>query len=231
MKRNLIAIAKLIVLAAILYWLARSFPKENWEALRDQPKHWGLLSIALVTVTAANVVSFLRWRLLVKALGVPFSAIEAIRLGFLGCLFNLISAGSVGGDLFKAIAAARQAETKRPEVIGSVVVDRAMGLLGLVLVAAVSLQFLGSGPLSQQMDWIRRGAWLLSVIGLVTLATVVIAGRFLPLHWLNQIPFMGRPLYRMAQAGLIMGYMSLLLIVALLCILGTVIFSALFSVL
>ncbi len=135
--------------------------------------------------------------------GVPFSIIDAVRLGFLGCLFNLISAGSVGGDLFKAIAAARQAERKRPEVIGSVIIDRAMGLLGLVLVAAISLEFLRKGPLSEQLNWIRLGAWGLGLVGVVTLCLLVAFGRFLPIGWLRKIPVAGNAIHRMAQAGLI----------------------------
>ncbi len=56
--------------------------------------------------------------------------------------------GAVGGDLLKAIAAARQAGSKRPEVIASVLVDRALGMLGLVIVAAVSLQIFSDSLVS-----------------------------------------------------------------------------------
>ena len=54
----------------------------------------------LVAVLAANILSFLRWHVFVHALQVPFTMIEAIRLGFLGNLFNFVSLGAVGGDLF-----------------------------------------------------------------------------------------------------------------------------------
>ncbi|MFO0924373.1 MAG: lysylphosphatidylglycerol synthase transmembrane domain-containing protein [Pirellulales bacterium] len=203
MSKRIVAIIKLAILAAILFWLFKSFPSEHWKTLAEQPKNWGWLGFALSAVMAANLISFLRWRLLVRALDVPFTVVDAIRLGFLGCLFNLVSAGSVGGDLFKAIAAARKAEKKRPEVVGSVIVDRAVGLLGLVMVAAFSLQFLATESLSEKMEWIRQGAWALSAVGIVGLGVIVFFGKWLPLSWLSKMPFVGHAFYRMAHAGLI----------------------------
>ncbi len=53
-------------------------------------------------------LTFVRWYLLVRALGLHFRLLDAFRLGFLGYLFNFVSVGSVGGDLFKAIFIARE---------------------------------------------------------------------------------------------------------------------------
>lgn len=202
-------------MVAVLSWLSYSFPRENWDQFLKQRKDWVILSASLAVVLVANIVSFLRWRLLVRSLEVPFTANEAIRLGFLGCLFNLVSAGSVGGDLFKAIAAARSRDSKRAEVVGSVLVDRAMGLLGLVVVAALSLQFLPSltgllvnsegakQALPEYLEWTKRGAWLMAAIGVGSITAVVLAGRYLPLKWVSKIPVVGHGCYRMAHAGLI----------------------------
>ncbi len=202
-KKYLILAIKLLILIALLVYVARNFPEAQWKALREQPKNWGWLSVALAIVLSTNLLSFIRWRLLVQALEVPMSLLEAIRLGFLGCLFNLVSAGSVGGDLFKAIAAVRHRKLKRVEVIGSVLVDRAIGMVGLVLVAAFSLQFLPVTPLSTELLWIRRGAWIVSAIGVGGLAAVVIVGRRLPISWLNRIPYVGHGLYRLAHSGFV----------------------------
>ena len=202
-KKSIILAIKLLVLIALLVYVGWNFPEEQWTALRQQPKNWGWLSVALAIVLASSLLSFVRWRMLVQALEVPMSLWEAIRLGFLGCLFNLVSAGSVGGDLFKAIAAVRHRKQKRVEVIGSVLVDRAIGMVGLVLVAAFSLQFLKVEPLTTELNWIRRGAWVVSMIGVGGLASVVAFGRRLPISWLTRIPYVGHGLYRLAHSGFV----------------------------
>jgi glycosyltransferase 2 family protein len=125
-----------------------------------------------------------------------------VRLGFLGTLFNLFLPGAVGGDLFKAVIAAKQAPGKRPEVVASMLVDRALGLLGLLLVAATSLLLFGDG-LSLKLEWIRRGAWLLVAVGVTALSAVVFVGHRLPVHWLQRIPVIGKLAYRMASAGML----------------------------
>lgn len=192
---------KLVLLAAILVWIIRTFPKKDWDALVAQDKDWGLLFCAFVSVLAAHLITFLRWRALVAALHVPLKRVDAIRLGFLGSMLNMISVGAIGGDLFKAVAAARMTQKRRTEVVTSVLVDRAIGLLGLVIVAAAILYF--PENLSTNLTWIRRGATVLSLLGLVGLATIVVAGHRMPLEWLKRTPWVGQSLFRVASACLV----------------------------
>lgn len=203
MRSRIILLVKIAILVAVLYWLASSFSEDDWRALRDQPKRWELLSLAAAIVLAAHVVSYLRWMMLICSMQIPFSPIEAIRLGFLGNLFNTVSAGSVGGDVFKAIAVARHVPTRRPEVVASVLVDRALGLLGLVTVAAIGLCVYGDENLTETLRLIRNGAILVALVGLVGITSVVIAGSRLPFSWLLKIPWIGESLLRMAESGLV----------------------------
>ncbi len=200
-SRWVVPIIKLGLLLAILVWIVTSFPKSDWDRLVAQDKHWGLLVCAFLAVLAAHLITYLRWQSLVAALDVPLRVVDAIRLGFLGTMLNMVSVGAIGGDLFKAIAAARMTHTRRTEVVTSVLVDRAIGLLGLVIVAAVSLFF--AGDLSVNLRWIQGGATVLSLIGLGGLVAIVIAGHRLPLRWLTQIPWIGHSLFRIATACLV----------------------------
>jgi uncharacterized membrane protein YbhN (UPF0104 family) len=161
------------------------------------------LALAFALVLVETVVSFLRWMILVRALGIPLSYAESIRLGFLGYLFNLVSAGSVGGDLFKALAVSRNRESKRPELLASVLMDRVVGLVGLIIVACISLEFFAPESLPTTLQYIRRGALLAAAVSLSGLIAIVIFGRHLPLRWLKKIPWVGNSLRRMATAGLI----------------------------
>ena len=95
-KKILFALAKFGVSAGIIAYLAiRAHRDGTFAPLVDQPKHWGLLALGLAAYLAAVLMSFVRWRALVVALGLQFSIRDALRLGFLGYLFNFVSLGSV----------------------------------------------------------------------------------------------------------------------------------------
>ena len=198
---RLFAFIKIAILVAIVVWLISTFPKENWDTLVQQDKNWFLLGQAFIIILIAHLFSFWRWKILVRSLGVPFSISEAVRLGFLGTLLNMVSIGSVGGDVFKAIEAARKAEKKRAEVVASVLVDRALGLLGLVMVAGVGLSIAAS--LSQTMRWIWVGAVFLSCVGLTVLFSIALFGHRVPILWINRIPVVGHILHRVAHACMV----------------------------
>lgn len=196
-----LAFAKIAILMGIVFWLICTFPKKNWDALVEQDKNWFLLGQAFAIVLVAHLFSFWRWQILVQAIGVSFTLLEAIRLGFLGTLLNLVSVGSVGGDVFKAIEAARKAEKKRAEVVASVLVDRALGLLALLMVACIGLSIAPS--LSPTLRWIWIGATAFTCVGLTVLAMIVVFGHRIPLVWVNRIPFVGHTLHRVAHACMV----------------------------
>ncbi len=211
MKERAILILKLVLLTGVIYWLARTFDRSQWNALKEQPKEWKWLFLAFVLVLAETILSFVRWRILIRALDIPLSLAEAIRLGFMGYLFNLVSAGSVGGDLFKAVAVCRFRESKRPEAVASVLMDRVIGLVGLIMVACFSLELLGTQTLPLTLTLIRKGAWIASAVCLAGMIAIVLFGKHLPVAWLKRIPWIGPSVYRMAMAGLIFEGRALLL--------------------
>ncbi len=100
-------------------------------------RHDGRLFVLAFGLYMTGVLlAFLRWYLLVRALGLPFRLKDAYRLGFIGMLFNFVIPGAVGGDFVKAAYLCREQGT-RTGPIASVVVDRIVGLLGLFLLACV----------------------------------------------------------------------------------------------
>jgi len=75
---------------------------------------------------------------MVRALGLDFSLIDAIRIGFIGCFFNLFAFGVIGGDSLRAFYVCRQMKDRIPEAIASVIADRAIGLLTMFSVASLA---------------------------------------------------------------------------------------------
>ncbi len=194
-------VCKWLVLLGILYWIAYRVPQRDWDILISQPKDYGYLLGAFGLVFVSNVVTFWRWKQLLDALEVRFSIWEVIRIGFLGVALSLVSVGSVGGDVFKALAAVNRSRDRKTEVVTSVLVDRAIGLLGLVLVAAIALSI--SSKLSVQMVGIRTGAWVLGLVGLGGLTAICLFGRAIPTHWVGRLPLVGGVLQRVLESCLI----------------------------
>jgi glycosyltransferase 2 family protein len=196
-----VAILKLGLPLALFVYLLWRVDRADYQAFLSQPKRWDLLALAQLIALAATVFSFVRWRLLVRAFDIPFSLTEAMRLGFLGYLLNFISFGSVGGDVFKAILVARGKPEKRPEAVASVLVDRAFGLLGLVVLAWCSLSFLGEN-LRPVLVGIRRGAGVVALVSILALLFAVYAGRWFEglINWLEKLPLVGEALARMTRA-------------------------------
>jgi hypothetical protein len=114
---------------------------------------------------------------LVRALDLPFTLKDAVRLGFLGYLFNFISLGAVGGDLFKAVFIARELPGRRPEAVATVVLDRLVGLYMLFVMASVAI--LVTGQLHNADEAVRiigRGALVACAVGAAGMLVLLIPG-------------------------------------------------------
>jgi uncharacterized protein (TIRG00374 family) len=115
--------------------------------VRGEPLHTGYLALAFLAGLAGNLLGFLRWYFLVRAVRLPFRVRDALRLGFIGSFFNTFLPGSVGGDLIKAASLART-QDRRTVAIATVVMDRVLALWALVgLVALLGAGFWLAGVL------------------------------------------------------------------------------------
>lgn len=119
---------------------------KNWAPKGNNPGIQGLLQQApdvfnfvtiAVMVTLCTCVQFFRWYLLVRALDLPFTIGAAYRLGLVGSFWNTFAPGSVGGDLVKAYYIARGQPGRRAAAVATVIVDRLVGLFGLLWYSAV----------------------------------------------------------------------------------------------
>ena len=89
MKKITITLLKIGVSVAILAYLVRDARQnEAFSSLMGRSKSWGVLGLALVACFSAVLLTLVRWHYLVRALDLPFTRKEALRLGFLGYLFN-----------------------------------------------------------------------------------------------------------------------------------------------
>jgi hypothetical protein len=203
LKKIFVAILKIGGSAAILgYLIWDAHQNAAFQQLREQPKNWALLLCALAACAAAVVLTLLRWCFLVRRLGLALEVRDALRLGFLGFLFNFAPMGIVGGDLLRAILLGRR-EGQRAEALASVMVDRAIGLYLLFVVASAAILASGLWSIpSEQVQWICRATLIVTAAATVAVVWVLVPdlshGRWKP--WLERVPYVGPPLLRLVNA-------------------------------
>ncbi len=175
-KRIALTLLKFAIPAAIIGFLIYNIDDTQWAALAAHDKNYGLLAAALVVSIAAISLSFARWCVLVRCQGIDLSMLEAQRLGAICFLLSFVSAGSVGGDVFKAIFLAKRRPGKRIEAVASVVVDRGAGLYALLLLVGSALLFLKVPDGAMYMSEVKIATVVLVALGTVVLAILVFGG-------------------------------------------------------
>lgn len=137
MKRFLLPITQILVTIALLWWIFRDSEKNRqmWEALQNAHVLW--LIPGFVAVGIAILLQTQRWVILMRVQNIHLHWWRAWCLVMIGAFFNLFLLGATGGDVIKIFYAMRENVTKKSAAFLSVIVDRIIGLLALIAVAAV----------------------------------------------------------------------------------------------
>ena len=203
-QKILLALVKLALAVGILaYLFVRIQSQSGFERLISEPKNWGALALAQVMIVVGFSLSFVRWFLLVHGLELEFHLRDAFRLGTLGYMLNQISPGSVGGDLLKAVFIAKEQPGKRTEAVATVLIDRAIGLYAMILVASTGLALLSREvALNETLQTIQTVVWVMAVV-----ATLGIIWAMSPLavgdgvrQLADRIPVVGHTIHRLLDA-------------------------------
>ncbi len=103
---------------------------------RQADRTWLLLAILAIGPTTF----FMAWRLklLLAVQNIAIGLRESILLTFAGNFFNFAMPGTTGGDLYKAYHIAKRT-TKRTEGVTIVFLDRVIGLISFLILAALAM--------------------------------------------------------------------------------------------
>ena len=99
--------------------------------LRDADRKYLLLAVLIVPLS--YVLTSVRWHLLLESLGIKLSFTRSLVLNLVGAFYNAFMPGTTGGDLIKAYYAAKQTDLRTRAVL-SVLIDRVIGLMALIVV-------------------------------------------------------------------------------------------------
>lgn len=183
--RTWAATAKLVIGLGLVAWLwART--QIEWSDFAPLRDGWPWFLAAQGVFLVCFVITIVRWRLLLQALGVPIPMKDGVRLGMVGLFFNQFAPGGTGGDLVKAYYAARENPGTRAEAILSVVLDRVIGLTGLMVLAGIVLLA------NLQVIWEHEVLRWLGMSVAIVAAGVLVAGGLLAWPGLWQRPAIRR---------------------------------------
>jgi len=133
------------------------------------------IGIGAVLLLASQAVAAFRWRLILGDAELPWSYL--VRLYVIASFFSLLLPTAVGGDAARAAAAARAA--RRPGgAVASVLVDRMLGVVALLVYALIGLLLArGTPPLLFEAVALRiRPATLGLALAILALAGLVVVG-------------------------------------------------------
>jgi hypothetical protein len=94
------------------------------------------LLIALMLLPISYFITSRRWHMLLETVDIHMGQGRSFVLNMVGSFYNSFMPGSTGGDLVKAYYASRHT-THRTRAVMSVIIDRILGLLALIILGGV----------------------------------------------------------------------------------------------
>ncbi len=106
------------------------------------------LALALVVLAVAMVLLAVKWYVIARALGIGVTFASATRLYLTSMVLNSVLPTAVGGDLYRAYVLSRQTDTRLKRSLASVIIERATGYAGLLVLSAPAAAFYFVGALA-----------------------------------------------------------------------------------
>jgi len=191
-------LAKVLVAVGLLGWLIASGRMDLAQLLWLKPD-WRLAALG-VAVFVSMFLPAVRWWWLLRIQQLPVSFSRAVSLTWAGYLAALFLPGAAAGDVAKGILVAQDLAEDRLRAMSTIIVDRIIGLYGLIVLGMLSmltLKAMGQLPLSVQtacnavsLLWLLSTLMIAAVWGsrvrkLVTVCLPTTWGGAIEISWLR----------------------------------------------
>lgn len=184
-------LVRIVVSVALLYFVLRSIDLAAlWERVRGMDLGW--IVLALSSFVFMQVVSVWRWRRLLRAQHIDVTTRTLTESVWVSLFFNNFLPSNIGGDVVRIAdtAAAAGSKTLATTVV---LVDRVLGLIALVLIAAFgafAASLVGIHVPGARWLWIIAAAGLMLALPVVTIPklTAYLLGplRLLKRPWIDE---------------------------------------------
>jgi glycosyltransferase 2 family protein len=170
--------------ALFSYFAVRDVDFELFADALAESSYWWILP-SLAALAASVAIRVVRWRYLFPAETRP-PATASARALLIGELFNTVLPLRAG-ELARVVALHREGRTSRPEALGTVLVERVLDAVVLVLLLLAVL------PFAPEVTWLGAAVTILAIAVAALLAGIVVLRRYSarplefllrPLRWL-----------------------------------------------
>ena len=162
--RAAVSVGLLALLFVFLPW------HETRDAFRKIPP---MLWVAVLTgFILGHIMGVAKWRMLVNSGSVRLGMIDALRAYSAGLFTNICLPGIVGGDVIRATLAARRMN-RAGDVIAAGIVDRAIDVASLALVATIGGIFVGRTAAGPTATGIGIAAGASAVVAILFMALMI----------------------------------------------------------
>jgi hypothetical protein len=162
MKKTIITIIQVFVTLGILFWIFHDKQKREamWNKLQNANLLWILAGVAAYGIV--EILGATRWQLLLRVQGIYVPWYRLGSLLMIGIFFNQFMPGGTGGDVVKIFYLLKETPNKKTQALLAVLMDRLIGLIGLIFVAGVVIIW--------NWSWLTQGkpiphfecSWLIS---------------------------------------------------------------------
>lgn len=138
-KKTLFLVLRVIVSLGLIAWILWPYkkdPRELTEAFRNI-NYWHL-AVAFTAYFVVNAFCTWRWQILLAARGIKAGYWRLFRYFLNGLFFGNFLPTTVGGDLARAYLVVDDCN-KKSEALASVLVDRFIGLFGVIITGIIGL--------------------------------------------------------------------------------------------
>ena len=136
-RRSFWFVVRVVVSAALLAFLLSRLDVRNMVRFLSGAD-WLLVALTLVTVAIDRSLMAGRWIVLLDGLGISAPRARVVKIFFLSTFFGSFLPTGIGGEAIRAVSFSRLS-SKGVESIASVVMDRIMGMLSMLLTGLVAL--------------------------------------------------------------------------------------------
>lgn len=199
LKNSLVLALRIVVSVALIAWILWKVDRRQLLQTIAGLDPW-LMSLALAAYAAVNCICAWRWQVLLAGRGIRIGYWRLLRYFLNGLFFGNFLPTTVGGDLLRAYLVADDCE-KRSEALASVLVDRFIGLFGVIVTGLAGLVLVART--GQELA-------LLKYMAAGVAATLVLVGCFLSKTLMRRLRGLLRlPLVQRAEHQLVDFYHSL----------------------
>ncbi|MEJ0000435.1 MAG: lysylphosphatidylglycerol synthase transmembrane domain-containing protein [Verrucomicrobiota bacterium] len=136
LRRRLGLIFRAVISLGAVWYVVHTYDwSKVWANIQSMEVRW--LLVGLVCFLPTLLIVSWRWRLLLGVQGVHLRFWRVFELTMIGQFFSTVGVGTTGGDVFKIFYATRAVPDRRTAVAFTVIVDRVIGLMALLLFGVI----------------------------------------------------------------------------------------------